>query len=202
MAEAAASQASAFRELRCGVRPTVQPPSGSGGDAIGAGGVAGRAGASHVPVATLQVEAVAQAARLPRGVPEIAPHAPGVPSHASHWPLQALSQHTPSTQNPLAQASADAHVAPLELLGLHMPALHHAVAAHAALVVHDSAQSPPMQAWGAQSVGVAPHVPVALHVWLMLLAPEQWVAPHTAPVFTSPHFPSARPSCFFHATHA
>ena len=52
----------------------------------------------HVP---LQMEpSPAHAVRDPCGVPVTGEHAPTLPltSHASHWPEQSLSQHTPSTQ--------------------------------------------------------------------------------------------------------
>jgi hypothetical protein len=47
-----------------------------------------------------------QATRLPRGAPVTGVHVPALPetSQASHWPGQAPSQHTPSTQKPEAQA--------------------------------------------------------------------------------------------------
>jgi len=42
-----------------------------------------------------------QAARAPAGLPVTGLHEPGDAGklHASHWPLQSLLQHTPSTQN-------------------------------------------------------------------------------------------------------
>jgi len=45
-----------------------------------------------------------QAVRWPRGAPVTDLHVPALPvsAHASHWPLQALSQQTPSVQKPLA----------------------------------------------------------------------------------------------------
>jgi hypothetical protein len=47
---------------------------------------------------------LAQAGRAPRGVPVAAEQVPTEPgtSHAWHWPSQAASQQTPSTQKPVA----------------------------------------------------------------------------------------------------
>ena len=53
----------------------------------------------QVPLQALP--SLAHAGRLPRGAPVTAVHVPGVRSHASHWPVQALLQHTPSAQAPL-----------------------------------------------------------------------------------------------------
>ena len=48
----------------------------------------------------------AQAARVPRGPPITGTHWPTFPAsaQASHWPVQARSQHTPSTQLPLVHS--------------------------------------------------------------------------------------------------
>jgi hypothetical protein len=43
---------------------------------------------------------------------------------ASHWPVQALSQHTPSTQFALPHCSAEAQAVPFESLGTQTPAEH------------------------------------------------------------------------------
>jgi hypothetical protein len=50
-------------------------------------------------------------------------HVPSAPStsQASHWPWQRVSQHTPSTQNPLAQAASLAHEPPGPTLGVQAP---------------------------------------------------------------------------------
>src|SRR5205823_2272106 len=67
---------------------------------------------------------VAHAFRPPCGAPATAVHVPAVParSHAWHWPSQAVSQHTPSTQWPLPHWSAAPHVPPGGSLGTHRPA--------------------------------------------------------------------------------
>jgi hypothetical protein len=58
---------------------------------------------SQLPAHVAPASAALHAVRLPCGAPLIAeqvPTAPGV-SHASHSPLHAVSQHTPSTQTPV-----------------------------------------------------------------------------------------------------
>jgi hypothetical protein len=56
---------------------------------------------SHVPPHT--VPSLRQSVRALRGVPATGVHVPALPgsAHASHWPLQAFWQQTPSTQNPV-----------------------------------------------------------------------------------------------------
>ena len=63
------------------------------------------------------------AERPPRGAPVTAVQVPTAfaTSQASHWPLQAWSQHTPSAQNPLAQALLIRHPAPGGRRGVHTP---------------------------------------------------------------------------------
>jgi len=63
---------------------------------------------------------LAQAARLPAGAPVFAAHVPTEPatSHASHWPLHAVLQHTPSTHWPLPHSAAAVHVPPKIFLKL------------------------------------------------------------------------------------
>ena len=53
-----------------------------------------------------------QAVRAPCTAPATATHVPTLPptSHASHWPVQALSQQTPSTQLPEPHSAPDVHV--------------------------------------------------------------------------------------------
>src|SRR5205814_4840954 len=89
--------------------------------------------------------------RAPCGPPVTGVHVPSLPltSHASHWPSQALSQHSPSTQWPAAHSVELVH---FELLLLrHVPALgpaaaHAAPAPQLATPQHTpSAQCPEMQ---------------------------------------------------------
>jgi hypothetical protein len=42
-------------------------------------------------------------------------------SQASHWPSQAVLQHTPSTQLPDAHSAVIVHAPPLGWRGTHMP---------------------------------------------------------------------------------
>ena len=71
-----------------------------------------------------QVPVPLHAERVPRGVPITAVQVPTAfaTSHASHWPLQAWLQQTPSAQNPLAQALLMRHAPPGGSRGVHTPA--------------------------------------------------------------------------------
>jgi hypothetical protein len=98
----------------------------------------------HVAVTTpLQVPAhavpsVAHAARGAVGFPLIALQTPTLPCtlQASHCPLHALSQHTPSTQLLLAQWLATVHAAPFAAAGMHVWPLQNLPVGHCASVVH------------------------------------------------------------------
>lgn len=59
-------------------------------------------------------DSASHAGRLPRGLPMTGAHAPSAPAtlHASHCPVQAELQQTPSTQNPEAHSLALLHDAP------------------------------------------------------------------------------------------
>ena len=65
----------------------------------------------------------AQAARVPRGWPPTVLHVPILPSsaHPWHWPVHALSQHTPSTQKVLAHWLPTVQLSPLLSLDVHVP---------------------------------------------------------------------------------
>jgi hypothetical protein len=85
---------------------------------------------------------VSQAAREPCGAPTTAVQVPReVPtSQASHCPSQALSQQTPSAQNPLPQSLGAVQLTPARFL--HVPeGLHVLPASHAA----DAQQTPSTQ---------------------------------------------------------
>jgi hypothetical protein len=71
-----------------------------------------------------QVPVPLHAERMPRGAPVTAVQVPTdfATSHASHWPLQAWLQHTPSAQKPVAQALLRVHAAPGGSRGVHAPA--------------------------------------------------------------------------------
>ena len=61
---------------------------------------------------------VAQAARLPCGAPIAVEHVPTLPArlHASHWPVHARPQQTPSTHSPEAHSMSAAQAVPCDLM--------------------------------------------------------------------------------------
>ena len=73
---------------------------------------------SHAPAAQGFDGSGVHAARVPCGFPFTGMHLPGRPlvesgmSHASHWPLHAVSQQTPSAQCPVPHSPSDAHALP------------------------------------------------------------------------------------------
>jgi hypothetical protein len=99
------------------------------------------------------------------------PTAPGT-SQASHWFVHALSQHTPSTQNPVAHSPVDEHLPPSgathtpgvdEVLGAHtLPVEQDAVVQHTLFPAPASTQWPLVQSLSA--VHSVPSAPVDLHV--------------------------------------
>jgi hypothetical protein len=60
------------------------------------------------------------------GSPTTAVQVPAEPFrlHDEHWPVQAVSQHTPSTQLPLAQSVPVAHAAPFFCAATQAPPVH------------------------------------------------------------------------------
>jgi hypothetical protein len=80
--------------------------------------------ASHAPPQS--VPSVAQALRPPRGAPATGEQVPSCPlsAQASHWPLQVVSQQTPSTQKPLAHWSVAEQSWPGLSLGTQTPPEH------------------------------------------------------------------------------
>jgi hypothetical protein len=64
------------------------------------------------------VPSVAQALRVPCGVPVAVEQVPTLPatSHASHWPVQARLQQTPSTHSPLAHWLSPPQAVPSDLM--------------------------------------------------------------------------------------
>jgi len=66
-------------------------------------------------------------------------------SHASHWPPQAVLQHTPSLQWPLLHWFAPLHASPLSYLTVQMPAEQKLVALQFASVVQLPPQIVPAQ---------------------------------------------------------
>jgi hypothetical protein len=75
----------------------------------------------HVPPQVVPVPL--HAVRLPWGAPLTAKQVPTlfVTSHASHCPLHATSQQTPSTQYPLVHSSEAPHVIPIAFFARHTP---------------------------------------------------------------------------------
>jgi hypothetical protein len=69
---------------------------------------------SHASALHTSVPPSSHFAREPCGAPETPVHLPRPPgmSHASHWPVQPPSQHTPSTQKPLLQSVPAVQVCP------------------------------------------------------------------------------------------
>jgi len=63
------------------------------------------------------------------------PTLPATP-HASHCPLHAVSQQTPSAQLPDVHCPAEAHAAPLAFFAVHVPALQKSPAMQSASVTH------------------------------------------------------------------
>jgi hypothetical protein len=84
-------------------------------------------------------EPVGHAPRDPCGIPATGVHVPGLPatSHASHWPVHAPSQHTPSTQKRLAHAAFDPHAVPGGLVPWHVALEQKAPLAQSPVVAHE-----------------------------------------------------------------
>ena len=66
-------------------------------------------------------------------------------SQASHCPVHALVQHTPSTQLPERHCRPSVQVAPAVTRGTHEPLEHHEVATQSASAVHMVLQAPAAQ---------------------------------------------------------
>jgi hypothetical protein len=90
---------------------------------------------------------VAHAVRPPRGSPTTAPQTPALPAtlQASHWPLQAVSQQTPSTQLPLAHCAALPQLAPAASREVQTPPEHQSPPLQSALVTQSPLQLAPLQ---------------------------------------------------------
>jgi hypothetical protein len=81
---------------------------------------------------------VGHAGLEPCGLPATGVQVPALPStsQASHWPVHALLQQTPSTQNPLAHAPLVPHAWPATSVPWHCPPLQNAPLEHSLVVVH------------------------------------------------------------------
>lgn len=96
-------------------------------------------------------------ARIPRGMPITAVQAPRAPAtlHASHWPPQARSQHTPSTQKPETHSLAAEHIPPLGRRPMQTPITQTLPMAQSASVRHSVRHSSSPQVKGMQGVVLA-----------------------------------------------
>jgi hypothetical protein len=95
---------------------------------------------------------VAHCGRPACGAPATAVQVPTAPatSQASHCPPQAASQHTPSTQWPLAHWFAAEQVAAAGSFAVQTPPEHQLPAAQSASTAQDPAQAVPPQAYWPQ----------------------------------------------------
>ena len=115
----------------------------------------------------LQSPVPLHAERAPWGAPETALHVPSAPptSHASHWPVQAVSQQRPSTQRPDAHRVPLVHAVPLG--SLHVPGssglLHLLGAPQVELVQHVPSMQVSPVAQGAVVLHGEPLVPLGTH---------------------------------------
>src|SRR5690349_3252640 len=83
------------------------------------------------------------------------PHVPSEPlalsaaAHAWHVPVHEVSQHTPSTQNPLVQPFAVLHAAPNAACERHVPASQKFPLAQSPSLAHVLEHAPPEHRYGA-----------------------------------------------------
>jgi hypothetical protein len=113
-----------------------------------------------------------------------AEHVPSDPCllHVSQTPpLQAPSQHTPSTQNPVVHSEVPEHCLPLVFFAKHTPEAQNSVAAHWPSFMHPTHTSPAQLPVGQVSVWAAGHAPeLPVHVVTRLATPAvQLAIPHT-----------------------
>ena len=83
----------------------------------------------HVPLPAQGVRGVVTATQVPR-LPALA--------HDSHWPVHALSQHTPSTHCPLRHCALLVQVTPRARGALHVPWATLQPLAHSAALSHST----------------------------------------------------------------
>jgi hypothetical protein len=124
------------------------------------------------------------AGRFPWGLPSMPTHVPGVAAlHASHCPVQAVSQHTPSTQKPDWHSSFTEHCVPCAAGVTHWPvAVTHALPEpQSASAVQPVPHAPAVHVYGEQSPSgsvrsaTAPHSPLLPAPFAALL--QDWHAP-------------------------
>jgi hypothetical protein len=112
----------------------------------------------HVPVPVHDVRVVTPL----WGAPTTGMHWPTLPptSHASHWPVHDVLQHTPSTQLPEPHSVPSEHAVPFGLL--HVPAvlaLHLSGEVHDAVLQHTPSTQLPLEHWP-DEVQTVPSAPV------------------------------------------
>ncbi len=93
-------------------------------------------------------------------------------SQASHWPSQARSQQTPSTQNPLEHWFEPAHGAPVGSPATHTPAAQYSAAAQSESTVQLPAHWVAPHEYGVQTCDWSgPQEPPELHVCASVATP-------------------------------
>jgi hypothetical protein len=115
---------------------------------------------SHVPA---QAPVPLHAVRVPRGAPVTSLHVPTLPDslHASHEPVHARSQHTPSAQKPLVHCAPVTHALPLATASAQISTLlRYAVVAFAPPA---ASAAPPGSAAIAPSTRNVATLPALLH---------------------------------------
>jgi hypothetical protein len=73
-------------------------------------------------------------------------------SQAAHWSVHPVSQHTPSTQCPLAHWRSSVHAAAIALLSMHAPPLHQRPPRHAVSTAQLVAHVPAMHTYDPHDV--------------------------------------------------
>jgi hypothetical protein len=99
-----------------------------------------------------RLPSVAQGCLPARGLPETGLQMPGWPgsAQAAHWPLQAVSQQTPSTQKPEVHWLLPPQVAAWAFLAVHTPAEHQFPVAQSVSTEQEALQAVAPQRNGAQ----------------------------------------------------
>jgi hypothetical protein len=131
----------------------------------------------HVPLQT--VPSTTQAGRDPTGVPVTAEQMPCFPGtlQASHWPEQAVSQQTPSTQLLDLHCVAAKQASPLSSLDRHSPPPQKFPPVHSASVEQPVPQAVPSHTYGAHVVvDNAGHAPAPLQPAPAVATPPVQVA--------------------------
>lgn len=123
---------------------------------------------------------------VPTATGSQAPSAPAPFSaavHATHVPVQAVSQQTPSAQLPLWHSLAAPHASPSARFARQAPAAQKFPLKQSVSAPHGLVQALPTHRYGAQSTPPASsvQVPSPLHTRPFTALPTQLVAPHAVP---------------------